>query len=466
MAMLVSACSKDDVQNFYLSPDPVYKNGSGNPSVAFIEVYPGEDLAAACEQAKASGKGSIVKLMEGTYEIGVTEVRDFFGTITGEGPGKTVITNRPDISAEEIMFPGRLPSFITFIGGEVTISDLSVKLSFTDCLGKFELHMLLFSDYSPDYMPARQYIKVHLDNIEVKGLRIPPAMLYPFPVRGVKCSPDIMRDSPGIFPRSNIDLQVSYCTFSDLGQGIYVWGCKKGNLDIGNKGGNLFDGNGKGLLINENLGMHAVVENNIFNIPARHYNGIDLNTGEEALNVSVPLEVIQADAGIYRIHNNTFNVSGPANAIGLMDAWRLAHPEYPVYMKMIWQDNKFVLNNQGSFIGWTYCLKNMLFEKNIITGNDVAYSRLMATNLYWMPDLPNNTSEGCRFINNHFMRKNFIFYMDVNVNNYLVMGDLTDVIIQNYGENNKIIGKTNPNHANGTFKLEMYQTKMQAGDLY
>jgi hypothetical protein len=98
----------------------------------------------------------------------------------------------------------------------------------------------------------------------------------------------------------------------------------------------------------------------------------------------------------------------------------------------------------------------------------VPFSNFINTNFYWSwaSGLPNNTSEGCRFINNHFLRENFIFYMDLNVNDYLLEGDFTNVTILDYGENNRIIGKTNPNHANGTLDHELNTLKEQNPDMY
>jgi hypothetical protein len=454
------------MQDIGQDPDQIINSVVLNGSGTVIEVAPGPDdtqaLIDAFSEAAAAGKGSVVKLLPGTFEIGMIEVKEFSGTLTGSGKGNTIVTNRPDISPDEVIAQGKLPALISFIGGNVKVSDLSVQLTLTPWLEVKEFNMLLFSDYSIDFMPAKKHIGVQLENLEMTGLRRPVSPFLPFPVTGVKCAPDIQKNSVGEYPRSNIDITVANSKFSTLLRGIYVWGCKKGELRFGTEAGNIFDGNRWGLLVNENLDVHVKIWNNVFYTPSRHGNGIDLNTGEAALNNKNPLEIIDVDPGTYEIRNNIFNVTGPsANAIGLMDTWRLAHPEYPYWMKMIWEDNTFVLTNQGSFIGWTYCIKNMLFVNNTITGNDVPNSFMINTTFYWSTVLPNNSSEGCKFINNHFLRKNFIFFLDLNVNNYLLMGDLTNVTVQDFGEGNMIIDKMNPNHANGTNNLEIMELKVR-----
>jgi len=468
---LAFSCSRDGMLDFGQDPVQLARSATMNGSGTVIEVAPGPDdtqaLIDAFAEAAEAGKGSVVKLLPGSFEIGMIEVKEFYGTLTGSGKGSTTITNLPEISPDALIGQGKLPALITFIGGDVIVSDLSVQLALTPWLGTMEFTMMLFSDYSADFMPAKKHIRVQLENLEMKGLRRPASPFLPFPVMGVRCAPDIQKNSAGVFPRSNIDLTVANCKFSAFGRGIYVWGCKSGNLDFGSKGGNVFDGNGSGLLINENLGVHVKICNNEFNTPSRHGNGIDLNTGEAALNIINPLEIIDKDPGTYHIRNNIFNVTGPdARAIGLMDTWRVAHPEYPYWMKMIWEDNTFNLVNQGAWIGWTYCIKNILFTNNTITGNDVPYSWMLNTNLYWTTLLPNNTSEGCKFINNHFLRKNFILYIDLNVNNYLLLGDFTNVTIRDFGEGNKIIDKMNPNHANGKNDLKINELKANERELF
>jgi hypothetical protein len=232
---------------------------------------------------------------------------------------------------------------------------------------------------------------------------------------------------------------------------VYAWGCKSGIFSFGTDGMNSFSGNSRGIAVNENLGLNVKILNNEFDVPW-YGDGIDLNTGEASIGPEFenPLEVVQEDAGTYLVRNNIINAHDGSLAFGLYDGWRIAHPENPTWMKMIWQDNSFVLTG-GSGLGWTYCLKDALFLKNTISGEG---SFLINTFLYWrdLEGLPNNTSEGCKWMNNYFL-SNFYFAIDINVNNYLVMGDLTNVYVDDFGENNIIIGKTNSNHAKGTLDI-------------
>ena len=44
-----------------------------------------------------------------------------------------------------------------------------------------------------------------------------------------------------------------------------------------------------------------------------------------------------------------------------------------------------------------------------------------------------------------------ILVLTFDTNDNMLMGDLTNLIIEDYGVNNTIIGKTNPNHAGAKY---------------
>jgi hypothetical protein len=452
VTLLVFSCSKESPLDYGLGPDQYAINDAFKASCPVIKVYPGDDLAAAFELAKTAGRRSVVKLMPGVFNIGWTEVHEFYGILTGSGQGVSIITNLPDLDPAELTSLHKLPALIAFIGGDVTVSNISVQLTEMPWLGLNEspnMSMLLFSDYSADFMPAKKNISVNLNNLEVKGLQFEYTV---YNVHGAKFSPDHVMTGDGVLPRSNIEANVNNCKFANLDYAVYAWGCKSGIFRFGTDGGNSFSGNSRGIVVNENLGLNVKIWNNEFDVPW-FGDGIDLNTGEASIGPEFanPLEVSHADAGFYHIKNNIINARDGSLAFGLYDGWRIVHPENPTWMKMNWQDNSFVLTG-GSGLGWTYCLKDALFSKNTISGDN---SFLINTFLYWRDaeGLPNNSSEGCKWLNNHFM-SSLYFFLDINVNNYLIVGDLTNVYIDDWGENNKIIGKTNLNHAKGILNID------------
>jgi hypothetical protein len=464
LVILAISCTKDDLLNTEQSTDQLLSNDNLKYSGSVIKVMPNgtddtQTLVDAFAIAKASCKNAVVKLMPGTFYIGMIEVKEFNGTLTGSGKEGSIITNLPDLSPDAVIIINKLPALITFIGGDVTVSDLTVKLSEgLSWLGTQEMNMLLFSDYSADFMPARKHIQVKLNNIEVIGLLNKdveiweggPVIDYPYnSFHGAKFAPDMQLLGNTVVPRCNIDADITNSKFSKFSKGVYVWGCKRGNLSLGEKGGNIFIENIQGLVVNENIGVHVKIMNNEFTIPDFYWNGVDLNTGE-ALYDDIPLENVQVDIGTYEIRYNIFNVYY-SNGMGIMDAWRYVHPENPLWMKMIWDNNTFNALADGAWVGLTFNLKNALFLNNTIVG-DASDGLLANYGIYYIdPSDPNyllSWSEGCRFLNNKFMQKDLLFYMDSDTKDWLVMGDLSNIIVEDHGVNNRFIGKTKPGHTN------------------
>ncbi len=477
LVILVVSCTKDDLLIKEVNPDNIdslSKNAHFKSAGPVFQVADESDddteaLLEAFALAQAAGKGAVVELLPGTFEIGMIEIREFFGTLRGSGMGASIITNLPDIVPDEVIEAYKLPALIAFIGGEVSVSDLSVRLSDRlPWLGNQEMNMLLFSDYSADFLPAKKYIKVNVNNIEVKGLLAQDVEVWPGgPVadlpywwfNGIHFSMDRMASEDfGTLnmPRSNIDASVQNCEISYFGRGIYTWGCKKGNFQFGTEGGNVFIGNNQGLVVNENIGVNVKIWNNEFTIPDFHWNGIDLNSGEW-IGVDPRLEVVQADVGTYDVRNNEFNIYY-SNGMGIMDAWRYGNPDNPSWMKMTWANNTFNALADGAWMGLTFNLKNALFTDNNIVGN-VTGGLIQNLGLYWIPpedpNYPLALADGAKFLNNHFLQPDFLFYLDYSTKNFLIMGDLSNLIIEDYGVDNKFIGKTNYGHSNEKIQLEM-----------
>ncbi|MGD0755074.1 MAG: hypothetical protein ABR927_08445 [Bacteroidales bacterium] len=464
LAVLAFSCSKDGM----LNTDPVADKLSGNTALMkcgnVVKVYPGpndtQDLIDAFAQAQVCGKNAVVKLMPGTFSIGMIEVRAFNGTFCGSGMGKTIITNLPGLTPESNTLQNKLPALITFIGGNVTVSDLSVTQTETlSLLGNEEMNLLLFSDYSADYVPTRQYIGVTLNNIEVTGLQQSDVTMwdgtvadyYPYyNYNGVKLAPDVYEPvGSTLITRGNIDADVSNSRFNNFWRGLYVFGCKSGNLSFGMQGSNVFSGNYQGLLVNQNIGVKVKMMHNVFNVTAYNYDGIDVNCSEEH-NI---FEYVREEAGNYEISNNVFNLHYGASGIGMWDGWRYAHPDNPVWIQMFCSNNTFNDMEDWAWPIQTYAMKNGVFTNNTITGD------ASLPDCYWFiagdewyvtsADDPNyllSVGENCKMVNNNFQQKNFIVVLYWDTQNNLVEGDLSNVTLTDLGVNNKVIGVKNPGH--------------------
>jgi hypothetical protein len=445
-----------------------------------IKVYPGpndtQSLIDAFATATAIGKNAVVKLMPGTFKIGWIEVKEFNGTFSGSGKGKTIITNLPDLTPDVVIAQNKVPALITFIGGDISVSDLSVKMpEALPWLGTQEMNMLLFSDYSADFMPAKKHIGVDLNNIEVTGVLQKDVVLWDggpvadFPYNafnGVKFAPDILDQYTSPF-RCNIDININKSKFSKFLRGVYVWGCKKGNFRVGTEGGNIFTGNNQGLCVNENIGVNVKIWNNEFTVPTYYWNGIDLNTGEGAF-ADFPLENVTGVLGNYEIRNNIFNINY-CEGVGIMDAWRYTHPEDLKWMNIIWCKNTF--NSTGELAEpWiTFNVKNALFSDNIIKG-DALITYLYMTGFYWLtPDDPNymlSWTEGCKFLNNKIMSENTHIVFDPDTKDNLVVGDLSNVTVEDYGVNNQFKDITHSGHATHKSSYDQMNRIERMHDMY
>ena len=459
-AVLAFSCSKDSLLDDGPGYDRFPDKSACKVKDRVIKVYPGDNLATAFENAKALGKGSVVKLMPGVFKIGWTEIREFNGTFTGSGKGVSIITNLPDLDAAELTSLNKIPALITFIGGDVTVSKMSVQLSEgLDWLGTVNMSMLLFSDYTADFVPAKRCINVNLDNIDLTGLLIPDVELWPGGPKvgipytnfhGAMLVPDKLSDIVPI-TRSNINIIVSNSSFENFDFGLYAHGCGRGNLAFGILGKNTFSGNNCGLRVNENIGVNVKIMNNTFNTPQYYGSCLDLNTGEEAYSGTKQFEDIGVNPGTYYVINNTFNVSGWI-AIGMMDTWRKVHTDNPTWMKMIIQNNTFNLSGGGGIIDF-YCAKNVLFSNNTIIG-DGSMAGFYVENFWWEPTTEYNISEGVKIINNLTSNVSIDFWFWC-ANNCLLMGDLRDFVINDFGENNKIIDFNKTNNILGETKKSL-----------
>jgi hypothetical protein len=402
--------------------DQMFNNTALNASGHVIKVYPNniddtQNLIDAFNQATANR--TVVKLMPGTFKIDMIEVKEFNGTLTGSGKEKTFITNLPELSLDAVIALNKVPALITFIGGDVAVSDLSIKVSklnwTSDLPYRREIIMLLFSDYSPDHMPSIPHIKVNVNNIEIIGLDIPDPVEY----RAVIFRPDRNRQSGTRIPRSNIDATVTNSKF--LKSQVFVWGCKSGNFMFSNNIFSQFE-------IQENMGVTVKIMENKFS-GAHH---LDLNAWESGI-----FEYITSNVGTYEIRDNIFIGMG----FGLWDNWRYDHPENLDWMRMIWDHNTFKILENYETVRNMFGLKDAVFSNNIFVGD--AQSGYIGVHGSWCPNVCPMWSEGCQFLNNVFIQKNFVIELDQKTKDFLIKGNLKNVTVIDNGFNNKVIEKTN-----------------------
>jgi hypothetical protein len=434
LSVLALSCSKDSLLNSDQGPDQLINNATVKASGMVIPVYPNNSddtpaLIDAFDQAKASGQNAVVKLMSGTYKISLIEVKEFNGKLVGSGQGKTIITNIFDLpTPDEVMQQqNKVPALITFIGGDVEVLDLTVKISELDWVvnpqNPMGMPTLLFSDYSNDYMPSIHHINVKVNNIEIINSDNPGVSFG-----GLTFEPAKLQQQGNPMPRSNIDAIVTNCKFSNLGMAINICGCKSGSFVYS---GNIFYKAFSG--IHENLGVAVkILKNNFIET------GIDINAFEQNF-----FEYSPSNVGTYELRDNIFNSSG----FGLWDNWRYDHPENPDWMRMIWDHNTFNIPVGVEWRSHMFGFKNTIFSSNIFTGN----GKSGKINVYgswlspqWDPDnYWRMWTEGVQFLNNVFQQRNFVIELNTTSLDCLIKGNLKNLTVINDGLNNTIIGKTN-----------------------
>jgi hypothetical protein len=432
LSVLTFSCSKDSLLNSDQGTDQLLNNSALKTSGLVITVKPnGTDdtpaLIDAFEQAKASGQKAVVKLMPGTFKIGSIEVTEFNGKLTGSGQGTTIITNIWDFPTRDDVFQlGRMPALITFIGGNVEVSNLTVKISelnwVVDPQKPQGMPILLFSDYSNTYFPSDHHIQVKVNNIEIINSDQPGVYFG-----GITFEPAKFPGSETRIPRSNIDATVTNSRFSNLG--VDVWGCKSGNFMIGS---NIFELGG--LTAHQNMGVTVKITKN--NIISQYGHPIDINAWDFELGV---LEYVSCKVGTYEIRDNIFNYE--EMVFGIWDDWRYNYPENPDWMRIIWDNNIFFANKDGLTLGNTFGLKDAVFSNNKIVGN------FQGGNLHilgsWCPNDCPGWSIGFQLLDNYFLQKNFVIELGPTTSDCLIKGNLKNVTVIDKGLNNTIIGTKN-----------------------
>ena len=182
MMLLFFACTKEDgLLSDSSSQADLQKSSHHGGKVIKVTPTGVDDTQAlidAFEAAKAAGPGSTVKLEEGTYTIGMIEVRDFDGNFRGAGKGKTIITNLPELPCEDCWEVNIQPSLISFIGGNVEISDMTLQLKDGEPCAYGPLNDLyigdlccglILADYSSLYVPANRHIKGIIKDVDFIG---------------------------------------------------------------------------------------------------------------------------------------------------------------------------------------------------------------------------------------------------------------------------------------------------------
>jgi hypothetical protein len=432
---LLLSCSKSDQLTLGLSDlsgDNLKGQDIGCGKVFVVKPNGTDDtgpIQQAFENAKAAGSGSVVKLVEGNYYIGFIEIHEFYGSFTGAGKGKTVITAKTVLDCDAYANHGLWTYLINFVGGNVLMSDMTLKIPKESICadGSGLAGLLTFSDFNSVYTSVNSYINAIVNNIEFIGYQFAPWWYNCW--TGVSGGSNTTASS-GI-TRSHIDLKVTSCTFSDFGYGVLYYGIKEGKYILGTKNnGNVFTNIYDASLVYECINNVKIsVVGNKYNIPQGLYYGLDIDNYPSGKLIEESLtKPVFCD-----IEENEFNDQGGDEAIWLHDHEFALHPEDNIAMIVTMDNNRINMSADANAGIVMLDLQNPVFRNNTFAGSG-------NYGMYAFCNWPGIISKKGLILGNNFTHATFAdaaIYLDYTTQGWSVIGNPNATVI-NLGVDNVI----------------------------
>jgi hypothetical protein len=422
------------------------KDGLKIPKGPVFTVYPNglddtEALIQAFADAKATGPGSVVQLVQGQYTIGMVEVRDFNGYFLGAGRGKTIISNLPELPCEACWEVDVEPYLLQFVGGKITVAEMTIRLNDgPPCadgtmnklfMGDLLASMLTLADYTSPYVPANRYIVGIVRNVDFIAGNVGDG-INPYGMSGnvgmsVYCGAPTWFGTSGFVPPSSGEFVITGCRFEQTAVGPDAWGLdEKSKLTVEN---NSVIGTAYGMFLGGNIGGKITIKNNKFKDEV--YWGIFIDNEDWGF---YPFGTAKQRTE-FNILNNYFEQSPGVTSIYVRDSRRTVHPDegFPQLIEI--KSNTFTsqdgattiigLNNVDAKI-W-----NNRFDGTGAVG--VMLDGTEATSTY----AENNKIMGNNFLNATYTGGNV--YLGPFTKNCMVVGVSTDKVVD-FGVNNSVIG--------------------------
>jgi hypothetical protein len=440
---LLFSCSKIDNDDVISGID--LKAKKVTHEVFIVEPNGVDDTPALCQafdDAKAAGPGSVVKLVEGNYSVGLVEIREFYGKFTGAGKGKTVITARNDLDIAPLLSQRVNPYLIKFVGGDVFMSEMTIRTPD----GILTLHPIMtwieglvsFSARTRIYASLNDYIRGTISNVEfISGSDWPSGwrsncntgLVVGFDSRFVQLA--------GGWPLSPSDVTVTNCYFENFDiYGALIAYINKGEVKV--TGENYFNHNstaaygyGGSLAFWHNNDLKVTVSDNTF------LDGPGARFGIEATSSPWPAflqYVDQTRATVFDIERNDFLIEGATGGVLVNDQRRVLYPEAIPMMVNI-KSNKFILS-ENAFTGLgCFNMSGMVIRNNTFSGEGSYGVRVMRTAPVY--------NENGLILGNNFSNSTYAVtpvLLNPGSRNWTVVGGNLGESVMNYGENNRITG--------------------------
>jgi hypothetical protein len=442
---LFTACTKDE----FFPGNPEYdvsgenialKNGYCD-QVIFVAPNGSDDtynLSQAFEQAKNAGPGSTVQLLKGIYTIGILEIRDFKGNFKGAGQGKTIITNREGLPCEEEWEKNLMPALLSFVGGNIVMSDMTIRLKDGDPCAFGPINestygdlccAVILADFTTEYIPAVRNIKSEVRNVDFIAGNDGGHGTFGTPgnvCMALYCGANI--GFPGdINPLSTGVFTISNCYFEQNVAGPDLFGLderSKVYIENNTMNNGLMQFYAAGL-----MGSDVIVRNNKFRNALAADIWIDENDYEFYPNA------YPKRRSRYYFTGNEFQSPSGVTSIYMTDYKRTLDPDYKFAQQFNIKENVFRTEDGG------IAIQSMNSKDAIILNNKFLGTGTLGVMIDG--DATTGTyAENARLLNNNFKNSRYTeasVYLGTFSRNCIVTGVKTDRVVDE-GVNNSIIG--------------------------
>jgi hypothetical protein len=368
---LLSACDKSDLITDNLSGNDLKKASSHCPEIVVVpeDGHDTQNLLAAFEEAKSLGLGTTIRLTEGTYTIGMIEVHDFDGVLTGAGQGKTIIRNLSNLPCEELWQVNQCPSMLTFVGGNMVISQMSFHLNDGEPCARGELQdaiygdlcsIVILADYTPLYVSKNRHINGTIDHVDfipgddggygVYGTQGNVAMQ-------LFCGANLWWAAE-FMPQSTGNISITNCTFGGGVTGPDFFGFDNKSAIKVDK--SIMEGSIYQIFIGGNTGTKTSITNNRFS------DGILMDLYVEGGDLGYYPDLIPAVETNYVISGNRFDSSPGGWSIYMTDSYRLRDPEKVAPQVYEIRSNVFNTSEGGTAIQGLYTKNNRIWNNQFL----------------------------------------------------------------------------------------------------